>query len=102
MTSALTLDGGGKWLGTLGLLVRSRCMGFSSGGQGGGLSGGCLGIGGFSACGCCRAWRRYCQGGFMATLRSLAISLLRLEGRKNIAAANRHHARDPQRTLILL
>jgi hypothetical protein len=38
----------------------------------------------------------------MATLRSLAISLLRLEGRKNIAAANRHHARDPQRTLKLL
>jgi hypothetical protein len=32
----------------------------------------------------------------MATLRSLAISLLRLEGRNNIAAANRHHARDPQ------
>ena len=38
----------------------------------------------------------------MATLRSLAISLLRLDGRKNIAAANRHHARDPQRTLRLL
>ena len=37
-----------------------------------------------------------------ATLRSPAISLLRLEGRKNIAAANRHHARDPQRTLKLL
>jgi predicted transposase YbfD/YdcC len=38
----------------------------------------------------------------MATLRSLAISLLRLDGQTNIAAANRHHARDPQRTLQLL
>jgi predicted transposase YbfD/YdcC len=38
----------------------------------------------------------------MATLRSLAISLLRLDGHSNIAAANRHHARDPQRTLTLL
>jgi predicted transposase YbfD/YdcC len=38
----------------------------------------------------------------MATLRSLAISLLRLDGHHNIAAANRHHARDPQRTLKLL
>ena len=38
----------------------------------------------------------------MATLRSLAISLLRLDGHVNIAAANRHHARDPQRTLTLL
>jgi predicted transposase YbfD/YdcC len=37
----------------------------------------------------------------MATLRSLAISLLRLDGHANIAAANRHHARDPQRTLKL-
>jgi hypothetical protein len=27
----------------------------------------------------------------MATLRSLAISLLRLDGHANIAAANRHH-----------
>ena len=35
----------------------------------------------------------------MASLRSLAISLLRLDGHTNIAAANRHHARDPQRTL---
>jgi predicted transposase YbfD/YdcC len=35
----------------------------------------------------------------MASLRSLAISLLRLDGQANIAAANRHHARDPQRTL---
>jgi hypothetical protein len=38
----------------------------------------------------------------MATLRNLAISLLRLDGHANIAAANRHHARDPQRTLKLL
>jgi predicted transposase YbfD/YdcC len=38
----------------------------------------------------------------MASLRSLAISLLRLDGNTNIAAANRHHARDPQRTLQLL
>jgi len=38
----------------------------------------------------------------MATLRSLAISLLRLDGQTNTAAANRHHARDPQRTLQLL
>jgi len=33
---------------------------------------------------------------------SLAISLLRLDGQASIAAANRHHARDPQRTLKLL
>ena len=38
----------------------------------------------------------------MATLRGLAISLLHLDGHANIAAANRHHARDPQRTLTLL
>jgi predicted transposase YbfD/YdcC len=38
----------------------------------------------------------------MASLRSLAISLLRLDGHSSIAAANRHHARDPQRTLKLL
>ena len=38
----------------------------------------------------------------MASLRSLAISLLHLDGHANIAAANRHHARDPQRTLKLL
>jgi len=37
----------------------------------------------------------------MASLRSLAISLLRLDGHINIAAANRHHARDPQRTIKL-
>src|SRR5437764_12456698 len=35
----------------------------------------------------------------MATLRSLAISVLRLDSHVNIAAANRHHARDPQPTL---
>jgi hypothetical protein len=35
-------------------------------------------------------------------MRSLAISLLRIDGHANIAAANRHHARDPQRTLKLL
>jgi predicted transposase YbfD/YdcC len=38
----------------------------------------------------------------MASLRSLAISLLRIDGHSNIAAANRHHARDPRRTLKLL
>ena len=38
----------------------------------------------------------------MASLRSLAISVLRLDGHPNIAAANRHHARDPKRTLQLL
>ncbi len=38
----------------------------------------------------------------MATLRSLAISLLRLDGHASIAAANRRRARDPQRTLNLL
>jgi hypothetical protein len=38
----------------------------------------------------------------MASLRSLAINLLRLDGQTNIAAANRHHACDPQRTLRLL
>jgi hypothetical protein len=38
----------------------------------------------------------------MASLRSLAISLLRLGGHINIAAASRHHARDLRRTLKLL
>ena len=38
----------------------------------------------------------------MGSLRGLAISLLRLDGHTNIAAANRHHARDLQRTLQLL
>jgi hypothetical protein len=33
---------------------------------------------------------------------SLAISLLSLDGQASIAAANRRHARDPQRTLRLL
>jgi len=37
-----------------------------------------------------------------ASLRSLAISQPRSDGHSNIAAANRHHARDPQRTLELL
>jgi hypothetical protein len=37
-----------------------------------------------------------------ASLRSLAISLLRPDGQDNIAEANRHHLRDPQRTLKLL
>ena len=37
----------------------------------------------------------------MASLRSLAISLLRLDGHTNIAAAHRHHARDPQRAMQL-
>jgi predicted transposase YbfD/YdcC len=36
-----------------------------------------------------------------ASLRSLAISILRLDGHAGIAAASRHHARDPQRTLKL-
>jgi hypothetical protein len=38
----------------------------------------------------------------MATLRSLATSFPRLDGHHNIAGANRHRARDPQRTLKLL
>ena len=38
----------------------------------------------------------------MATLRNLAISILHLDGHASIAAANRHHARDPERTLKLL
>ena len=38
----------------------------------------------------------------MATLRNLAISLLRLTGVTNIAKALRHHARDTQRPLTLL
>ena len=38
----------------------------------------------------------------MASLRNLAISILRMDGHSNIAAANRHHAREPQRTLKLL
>jgi hypothetical protein len=38
----------------------------------------------------------------MASLRNLAISVLRLTGVTNIAAALRHHARDPIRPLKLL
>ena len=38
----------------------------------------------------------------MATIRNVAISLLRLAGWTNIAAALRHHARDPERPLSLL
>ena len=38
----------------------------------------------------------------MASLRNLAISLLRLAGHANITAANRRNARDPRRTLKLL
>ena len=37
----------------------------------------------------------------MASLRSLAISLPRLGGQASIAAADRRHASDPQRTLKL-
>lgn len=44
------------------------------------------------------------QGGpqVMATLRNTAISLLRLDGHDNIAAALRHHARDHHRPINLL
>ncbi|MFD6285824.1 hypothetical protein [Streptomyces sp. NPDC060205] len=38
----------------------------------------------------------------MATLRNLAISVFRQDGRTNIAAACRHAARDPQRPLTAL
>lgn len=38
----------------------------------------------------------------MASLRSLPISLLRLDGHASIAAANRHHARNSNRPLALL
>ncbi len=38
----------------------------------------------------------------MASLRNLAIGMLRLAGFDNIAAALRHHARDPHRPLITL
>jgi hypothetical protein len=37
----------------------------------------------------------------MDSLRSTAINLLRLEGHDSLAAASRHHARNPQRTLTL-
>jgi hypothetical protein len=36
----------------------------------------------------------------MAALRNVAITALRLSGATNIAAALRHHARDPHRPLI--
>ncbi|MEV6844245.1 hypothetical protein [Actinoplanes sp. NPDC051411] len=38
----------------------------------------------------------------MATLRNAAIGTLRLAGITNIAAANRHHARDSTRPLAVL
>ncbi|GAA4581118.1 hypothetical protein GCM10023176_61600 [Micromonospora coerulea] len=38
----------------------------------------------------------------MAALRNAAISALRLTGVTNIAAANRHHARDSNRPVALL
>jgi hypothetical protein len=38
----------------------------------------------------------------MASLRSLAIGILRLHGCRNIAAALRYHARDATRVLPLL
>jgi hypothetical protein len=38
----------------------------------------------------------------MATLRNAAIGTLRLAGATNIAAANRHHARNSNRAMALL
>jgi len=38
----------------------------------------------------------------MASLRNLAVSVLRLAGHANIAAALRHSGRDPTRPLALL
>ncbi len=38
----------------------------------------------------------------MTALRNTAISILRLAGATNIAAANRHHARDSTRPRALL
>jgi hypothetical protein len=38
----------------------------------------------------------------MATLRSTGLSLLRLSGTANIAAALRHHARHPSKIIKLL
>ncbi|MEU8195806.1 hypothetical protein AB0C10_18670 [Microbispora amethystogenes] len=38
----------------------------------------------------------------MAALRNAAVGALRLAGVTNIAAANRHHARNPNRALALL
>ena len=40
--------------------------------------------------------------GLVQSIGNLVITILRLAGHANIAAANRHHARDPQRTLKLL
>lgn len=37
---------------------------------------------------------------FMVALRNLVITALRLAGHTNIAAALRHHAREPHRPLI--
>ncbi|MEU6609542.1 hypothetical protein ABZ922_31580 [Streptomyces shenzhenensis] len=42
------------------------------------------------------AWIEF---GVMASLRGLVVSLLCLDGRADIAAADRHHARDSHRTL---
>ena len=38
----------------------------------------------------------------MASLRTLAIGILRLHGHRNIAAALRHNARDATRSLVLV
>ena len=38
----------------------------------------------------------------MATIRNTAISLLRLAGRKNIAAALRHHHAHPDKIITLM
>jgi len=38
----------------------------------------------------------------MATLRNTALSLLRLAGQTSIAAALRHHSRNPHRPIKLL
>ena len=38
----------------------------------------------------------------MATLRNLAIGILKLSGASNIAAANRYHAREATRALATL
>jgi hypothetical protein len=38
----------------------------------------------------------------MAAIRNAAIGVLRLDGTTNIAAANRHHARNANRPLALL
>jgi len=38
----------------------------------------------------------------MATLRNLAIGIMKMAGHRNIAAATRHYARDATRTLATL